>query len=188
MSNLKIKAQLLSKLYYSFARWKIWGRFMKNYRFPPLSNVQCVLNQEFPFFWFTSIGVQKRPVLVEVSAPMRLALRGSHVQRLYRKQTPLRSKSSTIKGLLYARLSSRCKAFVARNVRTIAWAKREKAVIRQATNAIYGMGTLKLPLRSIRHEEGPHYCLGAKRKEAVIRQAINAIWHGYVESPAAKHL
>ncbi len=37
MSNLKQKAQLLSKLYYSFARWKIWGRFMKNYRFPPLS-------------------------------------------------------------------------------------------------------------------------------------------------------
>ena len=37
MSNLKKKAQLLSKLYYSFARWKIWGRFMKNYRFSPLS-------------------------------------------------------------------------------------------------------------------------------------------------------
>ncbi len=37
MSNLKTKAQLLSKLYYSFARWKIWGRFMKNYGFPPLS-------------------------------------------------------------------------------------------------------------------------------------------------------
>ena len=83
-------------------------------------NVQCVLNQEFPFFWFTSIRVQKRPVLVSVSAPTRLALQGSHVQRLYRKQTPLRSKSSTIKGLLYARLSSRCEAFVARNVRTIA--------------------------------------------------------------------
>jgi hypothetical protein len=50
-------------------------------------------------------------------------------------------------------------------------AKHKKAVIRQATNAIYGMGTLKIPLRSIRSEEGPHYCLGAKRKEAVIRQA-----------------
>jgi hypothetical protein len=37
MSNLKTKAQLLSKLYYSFVRWKIWGRFMKNYRFLPLS-------------------------------------------------------------------------------------------------------------------------------------------------------
>jgi hypothetical protein len=31
----------------------------------------------------------------------------------------------------------------------------------------YGMGTLKIPLRSIRSEEGLHYCLGAKRKEAV---------------------
>ncbi len=50
-------------------------------------------------------------------------------------------------------------------------AKRKKAVIWQATNAIYGMGTLKNPLQSIRSEEGPHYRLGAKRKEAVIRQA-----------------
>ncbi len=49
--------------------------------------------------------------------------------------------------------------------------KREKAVIRQATNAIYGMGTLKIPLQSIRSKEGPYYCLGAKRKEAVIWQA-----------------
>jgi hypothetical protein len=31
----------------------------------------------------------------------------------------------------------------------------------------YGMGTLKIPLRSIRSKEGPHYRLGAKRKEAV---------------------
>ncbi len=55
-------------------------------------------------------------------------------------------------------------------------AKRDKAVIRQATNAIYGMGTLKIPLRSIRSEEGPHYRLGAKHEEAVIRQAtINPI-------------
>jgi hypothetical protein len=76
-----------------------------------------------------------------------------------------------MKGLLYARLSSHCKVFVARNVRTIALAKHKKAVIRQATNAIYGMGTLKIPLQSIRSEEGPHYCLGAKHKEAVIRQA-----------------
>ncbi len=115
------------------------------------------------FFLFTSIGVQKQPVLVEVSAPMRLALQGSHVRRLYRKRTPLCSKSSTIKGLLYARLSSRCKAFVARNVSTIAWAKCKEAVIRQATNAMYGMGTLKIPLQRIRSEEGPHYPLGAKR-------------------------
>ena len=38
------------------------------------------------------------------------------------------------------------------------------------------MGMLKILLRSIRSEEGPHYRLGAKRKEAVIRQAtINPI-------------
>jgi hypothetical protein len=38
------------------------------------------------------------------------------------------------------------------------------------------LGTLKIPLQSIRSEEGLHYRLGAKRKEAVIRQAtINPI-------------
>ncbi len=38
------------------------------------------------------------------------------------------------------------------------------------------MGTLKIPLQSIRSEEGPHYRLGAKREEAVRRQAtINPI-------------
>ncbi len=100
-------------------------------------NVPCVLNQELPFFWFTSIGAQKQPVLVEVLAPMRLAIWGSHVQRQYWKRTTLHSKSSTIKGLLYAHWRSRCKAFVARKVRTIAWAKRKKAVIWQATNAMW---------------------------------------------------
>ena len=63
--------------------------------------VPCVLNQEF-LFWFTSIWVWKRPILFEVSAPTRLSLRGSHVRRKFRKQTTLRSKSSTLKGLLYA--------------------------------------------------------------------------------------
>ncbi len=55
-------------------------------------------------------------------------------------------------------------------------AKRKEAVMRQATNAMYGMGTLKIPLQSIRSEEGSHYCLGAKRKEAVRREVtINPI-------------
>ncbi len=56
-------------------------------------------------------------------------------------------------------------------VHTITGAKRDKAVMRQATNAMYGMGTLKIPLRSIRSKEGPHYRLGAKCKEAVRKQA-----------------
>jgi hypothetical protein len=52
----------------------------------------------------------------------------------------------------------------------------KKAVIRQATNAIYDMGMLKILLQSIRSKEGPHYRLWAKRKEAVIREAtINPI-------------
>ncbi len=55
-----------------------------------------------PFFWFTISGVHKQPILFEVLAPAFFILRGSHVQRQCRKWTTLRSKSSTIKGLLYA--------------------------------------------------------------------------------------
>jgi hypothetical protein len=44
----------------------------------------------------------ERPVSFEVSAPTRLCLQGSHVQRKFRQRTTLRSESSTLKGLLYA--------------------------------------------------------------------------------------
>jgi hypothetical protein len=54
------------------------------------------------FFWFTSSGVHKQLVLFEVLAPAFFILQGSHVQRQYRKRTTLRSKSSTLKGLLDA--------------------------------------------------------------------------------------
>jgi hypothetical protein len=78
------------------------------------------------FFWFTSIWVWKRPVSFAVLAPTRLSLRGSNVRRKFRKRTTLRSESSTLKGLLYAGWRSRCEAFVARKVRTIAGAKCEQ--------------------------------------------------------------
>jgi hypothetical protein len=57
---------------------------------------------KIPFFWFTSSGFCKQPILFEVLAPVSLFLRGSHMLREYRKRTNLRSKSSTSKGLLYA--------------------------------------------------------------------------------------
>ncbi len=87
------------------------------------------------FFWFTSIWVWKRPVLVEVSAPTRLGLQGSNVQRKFRKRTTLRSKSSTLNGLLYA---------------PIQW----KQYLKRTT-----LRRLKIPLRSICSEEGPRYRL-----------------------------
>ncbi len=62
----------------------------------------CVLKPRIPFFWFTSSGVHKQPVSFEVLAPAFCILQGSHVQRQFRKWTTLRSKSSTLKGLLYA--------------------------------------------------------------------------------------
>ncbi len=47
----------------------------------------------------------------------------------------------------------------------------KKAVMRHAINAIHGMGTLKIPLQSIRSKESAHYHLGAKHEEAVRGQA-----------------
>ncbi len=92
-----------------------------------------------PFFWFTSIWVLKRPVLVEVSAPAWL--QGGHVRRKFQKRTTLRSKSSTLKGLLYA------------PIKQVQYHKRTT------------LCRLKIPLRSICSKEGPHYCLGAKREQ-----------------------
>ncbi len=64
------------------------------------------------------------------------------------------------------------RGIVARKVRIIALERiAKKAVMRHAMNAMYGMGTLKIQLRSIRSEEGPHNRLEAKREEAVRRQA-----------------
>jgi hypothetical protein len=62
--------------------------------------VPCALNQEFLFLVHKYLG-SERPVSFEVLAPTRLSLRGSHVQRKFRKRTTLRSESSTLKGLLY---------------------------------------------------------------------------------------
>ncbi len=71
-------------------------------------NFSHVLNQEF-FFWFTSSGFCKQTVLFEVLAPRSFFLQGSHMQREYHKRTTLRSKNSTIKGLLYAPDPDKCK-------------------------------------------------------------------------------
>ncbi len=95
-----------------------------------------------PFFWFTSIWIWKWPVSVEISAPTRLGLRGSHVRRKFRKRTTLRSESSTLKGLLYAPF-------------------QQKQYLKRTT-----LRRLKIPLRSICSEEDPHYSLS----EACVRK------------------
>ncbi len=63
--------------------------------------VPCVLNQEF-LFWFRSVWVLRDPSRLKYWLLRDLSLRGSHVRRKFRKQTTLRSKNSTLKGLLYA--------------------------------------------------------------------------------------
>ncbi len=79
----------------------------------------------------------ERPISVEVSAPTRLSLQGSNVRRKFWQQTTLCSKSSTLKGLLYApikqeqyhkrttlhRLKSLCKLFVARKAALSPWSE-----------------------------------------------------------------
>ncbi len=94
----------------------------------------CVSStKKFLFLVHEYLGYE-RPISIEVLAPTRLSLQGSHMWRKLRQRTNLRSKSSTLKGLLYApikqeqyhkrttlhRLKSRCKLFVARKGRTIA--------------------------------------------------------------------
>jgi hypothetical protein len=124
-----------------------------------------------PFFWFTSSGVHKPPVSFEVLAPTSLVLWGSHVQRQYRKWTTICSKSSTIKGLLYApdphnrekrtlydqpRLSR-----VSSTAFLCCWGRSRSKMWRLLWLTLrcmpYGRDTLKILLQSICTEEGPHY-------------------------------
>ncbi len=135
-------------------------------------NVQCVLNWEFPFFlvhkyWGSeatrlswSNGSYENSSTKKPCAKAVLETDTFTQQKQYHKWTtlcmfklPLRSIRN--EGGLHYRLG----------------AKRKEAVIKQAINAIYGMGTLKIPLQSIGSKAGLHYHLWAKREEAVIRQA-----------------
>ncbi len=139
-------------------------------------NVPCVLNQEFLFFvheyWGSeathlswSIGSYKTSSTRKPCAKAVLETDSFTQQKQYHKRTTLR----TLKLLLQSIRSKEGPHYRL-------GAKRKKAVVRQATNAIYGMGMLKNPLQSICSKEGLHYCLGAKHEEAVIRQAtINPI-------------
>ncbi len=122
-----------------------------------------VLNQEF-FFWFTSSGFCKQPILFEVLAPTSLFLQGSHMQREYRKRTTLPSKSSTIKGLLYAPDPDNCKKGTLSNQ---PWLSH-----------ITSMALL--------------CCWGRSRSKIwrplwlTLGRMMHAIWQGYVEDPAAR--
>jgi hypothetical protein len=93
-------------------------------------------------------------VLIEVSAPTRLGLRGSNVRRKFRKRTTSLSKSSTLKGLLYAPI-------------------QQKQYHKRTT-----LRRLKILLRSIVARKVRTIALEQSAKKAVMRHAINAIWHG----------
>ncbi len=124
-----------------------------------------------PFFWFTSSGFCKRPVSFEVLAPASLFLKGSHMQREYRKRTTLRSKSSTSKGLLYAHdPDNREKGtlsdqpwllHVSSTVLLCCWGGSRSKIWRPLWLTLrripYGRGTLRIPLQSICSKESPHY-------------------------------
>ncbi len=85
------------------------------------------------------------------------------MQRKFRKQTTLRSESSTLKGLLYAPIKQE--------------QYHKRTILRR----------LKIPLQSIVAREVRTIALEQSAKKAVMRHARNAIWHGYVENPTAKY-
>jgi hypothetical protein len=135
-------------------------------------NFSRVLNQEFPFFLFTSSRFHKQPVLFEVLAPASLFLQGSHMRREYRKRTTLHSKSSTSKGLLYApdpdnrkkgMLSDQPRlSYVSSTALLCCWGRSHSKIWHPSWLTLrrmpYGRGTLRIPLRSICSKEDPHYC------------------------------
>jgi hypothetical protein len=89
-------------------------------------------------------------------------LQGSHVQRKFRKQTTLRSESSTLKGLLYAPI-------------------QRKQYHKRTT-----LRRLKILLQSIVARKVRTIALEQSTKKAVMRHAINAIWHGHIEKSRCK--
>ena len=96
--------------------------------------VPCVLNQEF-LFWFTSIWVLRDPSRLKYRLLRDLSLWGSHVRRKFWKRTTLRSKSSTLKGLLYAGWRSRCKCSeeCRTNPWSVVWARKLSSDKQQST-------------------------------------------------------
>ncbi len=139
-------------------------------------NVPCALNQELLFlvheYWGSeatrlgwSIGSYETSSTRKPCAKAVPEMDSFTQQKQYHKRTTLRILKLPLQSICSKEGPHYCLG-----------AKRKKAVLKQATNAIYGMGTLKILLRSIRSKEGPHYRLGAKHEEAVIRQVtINPI-------------
>ncbi len=103
---------------------------------PPKARFRVPSTKKFLFLVHEYLG-SERPVSFEVSAPTRLSLRGSHVRRKFRKRTTLRSKSSTLIGLLYAGWRSRYEVFVARKAAlspwSVVWARKLSSDKRQST-------------------------------------------------------
>ncbi len=113
--------------------------------------------------WFTSSGFHKWSVLFEVLAPMSLFLWGSHMQKQYHKRIIFHSKSSTIKGLLYApdpdkrekgTLSDQPQLLpVTSTALLCCWGRSPSKIWHSLGLTLrrmpYGRGTLRIPLRSI---------------------------------------
>ncbi len=121
LNNFALAEQLQNSERLNFVRKKKRRRPRKARRWLHEGKVPCALNQIF--FLVHEYLDSERPVLFELSAPTRLTLQGSHVRRKFRKRTTLRSKSSTLIGLLYAGWRSCCKVFVARKAALSPWSE-----------------------------------------------------------------
>ncbi len=114
-------------------------------------------------FWFTSSGFLKRPALLKYWLLRPFFLWGSHMQEQYHKRTTLRSKSSTIKGLLYAPDPEKHKkgmlsdqprlSRVTSMALLCCWGRSRSKMWHPSGLTLrrmpYGRGTLRIPLRRI---------------------------------------
>jgi hypothetical protein len=135
-------------------------------------NFSPVLNQEFLFFGSRVAGFASNLSCLKYWLLRHLFLRGSHVQRQYRKRTTLCSESSTSKGLLYAPDPDNCKkgtlsdqprlSRVSSTALLCCWGGSRSKIWCPYWLTLrcmsYGRGTLRILLWSICSKEGPHYC------------------------------
>jgi hypothetical protein len=122
--------------------------------------VPCALKHEFLFLVHEYLGFEATRLGWSIGS---CVVTRKPCAKEFRDQTTLRSKSSTLKWLLYTPI-------------------KQEQYLKRTT-----LHRLKIPLQSIVARKVRTIALEQSAKKAVMRRAIHAIWHGYVENPAAKY-
>jgi hypothetical protein len=159
--------------------------------------ISYVPQPRIPFYWFTSSSSQATHLVWSIGSGVFI-LQGSHVQRQYQKWTTLRSKSSTIKGLLYAPERHNCKkgtlsdqprlSRVSSTALLCCWGCSCSKMWRPLWLTLrcmpYGRGTLKARCEGFCSEEGPHYRFESVRKLSSDKQqsTYSRVWISFGDS------